>query len=402
MAARSSRWAISLSVSLGIPVALYVTFILLGAFPFFQRHFLYAHRAHTLFYHNIDQPEYWGFARNQVTPFSITTSDGEALYAWHILPLPTYLKHENTLQTQQPGFSSDITRTESFKLLRDDPEARLVIYFHGNAGHVAQRIRPNSYHTLTDSSHYHVLAIDYRGFGKSTGTPSEDGLICDGIAAVDWAVDIAGVPSSRIVILGHSLGTAVASGIAEHYAMQGVEFAGVILVAGFSNLQTLVSTYAAAGFIPVLSPIRAFPPLLRFFQSFIVDKWKSADRLSHLVKLSQTKLRSRLRLTLIHARNDLDIPYHESDALFKYSSIAAVDEEFDNDDDEGFLTWKEQRTSRREDGSFVAIVEVGPDIIIRQELLSYGGHNNVMMSSAISLAVMRSFGLVDTTSAPRT
>ncbi|KAI1089392.1 alpha/beta-hydrolase [Rostrohypoxylon terebratum] len=397
MAARASRWAISLSVSFGIPVGLYVTLIFLGAFPFFQRHFLYAHRVHTLFYHNIDQPEYWGFARNQVTPFSLNTSDGETLYAWHILPLPTYLKHENTLQTQQPGFSSDITRTESFKLLKGDPEARLVIYFHGNAGHIAQRIRPSSYHTLTDSSHYHVLAIDYRGFGKSTGTPSEDGLIHDGIAAVDWAMDLAGVPSSRIVILGHSLGTAVASGIVEHYAIQGVEFAGIVLVAGFSNLQTLVSSYAAAGFIPVLSPIRAFPPILRFFQSFIIDKWKSADRLSHLVSLTRT----RLRLTLVHAKNDLDIPWHESDVLFKYSSIAAAGEEFDNDDDDSFLLWKEQRTSRRGDGSFVAIAEMKPDTIIRQEVLPYGGHNDVMMSSAISLAVMRSFGL-DTTSLPRT
>ncbi|KAI1204134.1 alpha/beta-hydrolase [Annulohypoxylon truncatum] len=386
MAARASCWAIPLSVSLGIPISLYVTFILLGAFPFFQRHFLYAHRVNTLFWHNIDKPEYWGFAKNQVTPFSLTAPDGESLYAWHILPLPTYLKHENTLQFQQSGFSDDITKTESFKLLRNDPEARLVVYFHGNAGHIAQRIRPNSYHSLTDSSRYHVLAIDYRGFGKSTGTPSEEGLIRDGITAVDWAMDIAGIPANRIVVLGHSLGTAVTSGIAEHFAMQGIEFAGFILVAGFSDLPTLVSTYAAAGFIPILSPIRAFPPLLRFFQSFIVDKWKSADRLAHLVSLTRT----RLRLTFIHAKNDLDIPCHESDVLFQYASSAAVNEELDDD---SFLSWKEQRSLRGEDGTFVAIVKAGPDMIIREELLPYGGHNDVMMSSAVSLAVMRSFGL---------
>ncbi|KAI0882387.1 alpha/beta-hydrolase [Annulohypoxylon maeteangense] len=389
MAVRGSRWVIPFSVSLGVPIGLYVAFILLSAIPFFQRHFLYAHRVNTLLWHNIDMPEYWGFARNQVTPFSLTTPDGEHLYAWHILPLPTYIKHENTLHVQKPGFSKDITKTESFKLLRNDPEGRLVIYFHGNAGHVAQRIRPDSYHTLTDSSLYHVLAIDYRGFGKSTGTPSEEGLIHDGITAVDWAMDIAGIPASRIVILGHSLGTAVTSGIAEHFAMQGTEFAGVILVAGFSSLPTLVSTYAVAGFIPILSPIRAFPSLLRFLQSFIVDEWKSADRLSHLVSLTRT----RLRLTFIHAKDDLDIPCHESDVLFRYASSAAIDEVLDDID---FLSWKEQRTSHGEDGTFVAIVKTRSDIIIREEIVPYGGHNHVMISSAVALAVMRSFGLDNT------
>jgi abhydrolase domain-containing protein 12 len=97
-----------------------------------------------------------------------------------------------------------------------------------------------------------VLAIDYRGFGKSSGVPTESGLIHDGVTAVEWAINVAKVPPSRIVILGQSLGTAVSSGVAEHFAQQGVEFAGVILVAGFSNLPTLLSQYSAAGFIPVL------------------------------------------------------------------------------------------------------------------------------------------------------
>lgn len=235
-----------------------------------------------------------------------------------------------------------------------------------NAGHIAQGYRPDSYHTLTDSSRYHVLAIDYRGFGKSTGKPSEAGLIHDGAAAVDWAMHVAGIPASRIVIMGQSLGTAVTSGVAEHFAMQGVEFAGVILIAGFSNLPNLLSSYTAAGWIPVLSPFRSFPPLLRFFQSFVVDKWKSAERLAHVVTLTQT----RLRLTFIHAKNDLEIPCNEDDALFKSTANATIREDLDDD---SFLAWKEQQTLRRDDGSFVATTKAEPDIIIRQELVPYGG-----------------------------
>ncbi|KAI6081014.1 alpha/beta-hydrolase [Hypoxylon rubiginosum] len=379
------QWAIPVGV-VGVPVGLYVTFILLGAFPFFQRHFLYAHRLNTLFWHDINKPEYWGFARNQVTAFSLNTVDGQTIYSWHILPLPTYLKHEHKLQAQQPGFSDDITKTASFRLLKDDPEARLVIYFHGNAGHIAQGYRPESYHTLTDSSRYHVLAIDYRGFGKSTGTPSETGLLHDGAAAVDWAMHVAGIPASRIIIMGQSLGTAVTSAVGEHFALQGIEFAGIILIAGFSSLPTLLSSYAAAGFIPVLSPLRAIPPLLRFFQSFIVDKWKSADRLAHVVSLTQT----RLRLTFIHAKNDIEIPCHESDKLFKSAAGATLHEELDDDK---FSSWKEKRTLQRDDGTFIATANAEPDITIREELVPYGGHNEVMMSAAVSLAVMRSFGL---------
>ncbi|KAH6657091.1 Alpha/Beta hydrolase protein [Truncatella angustata] len=386
MAPQTSRWAIPLVAGLAAPIGLYMTFLLLGSIPFFQRHFFYAHKINTLFWHDIDKPEEWGFARNQVTPFSIGTADGETLYAWHIMPLPIYLRNEDRLQAEPHGFVKDFTSTESFKILREDPNARLVIMYHGNAGHVAQAIRPNSYHTLTDSSNYHVLAIDYRGFGKSTGVPSEAGLINDGAAAVNWAINVAKVPSSRIVILGQSLGTAVTSGVAEHFALQGIEFAGVILVAGFSNLPALLSKYSAAGYIPVLSPLRGIPPLLRLVQSFIVEKWKSDDRLATVVGLAH----SRLRLTLIHAKNDCDIPYSETDANFRSAALSLIGTKLD---DEEFAEWKKERTVLREDGTYIAIAKGDNGVIIREELVPYGGHNDVMWSSPVALAVMRSFDL---------
>lgn len=235
-----------------------------------------------------------------------------------------------------------------------------------NAGHLAQAIRTDAYHTLTDTSNYHIVAIDYRGFGRSTGTPSESGLIHDGVATVNWAMEAARVPSNRIVIMGQSLGTAVTSGVAEHFAMQGVEFAGIILIAGFSDMQTLLTTYMAGGVIPILAPIRAIPPLLRFFHRFIVDKWRSAERLANVVSTT----RNRLRLTFIHAKNDREIPCHESDTLFRFAAGAAAGVDLP---DEKFGAWKEERTKRKEDGSFVSIATAKPDIVIRQELVRYGG-----------------------------
>jgi fermentation-respiration switch protein FrsA (DUF1100 family) len=55
-----------------------------------------------------------------------------------------------------------------------------------------------------------LLAFDYRGYGESTGTPSESGLYDDATAAYDYLRRSLGVPATRILVFGHSLGSAVA------------------------------------------------------------------------------------------------------------------------------------------------------------------------------------------------
>jgi abhydrolase domain-containing protein 12 len=239
-----------------------------------------------------------------------------------------------------------------------------------NAGHIAQAIRPDSYHCLTDTSSYHVVAIDYRGFGHSTGTPGEIGLIEDASTLVEWAINVAGIPACRIVLLGQSLGTAVVSGVAERYAVQGVEFAGIVLVAGFSDLATMLSEYHIGGIFPVLAPFRVWPTLMRFLQWFVVDKWRSADRLANIVRHTKT----RLRLSLVHAKDDWDIPWTEDNKLFK----SAVSEAVGILDDAEFEEWKEERTIRKGDKAFVTTWTGVPDIIVRQELFPYGGKHIAM------------------------
>ena len=183
-------------------------------------------------------------------------------------------------------------------------------------------------------------------------------------------------------------------------------------MAGFSDMETLLTSYMGAGFIPILSPIRAIPPLLRFFNGFVVDKWKSAERLSRVVARTQ----NRLRLTFIHAKNDREIPCHESDTLFRFAAgaVAAGGE----DSAGNFDAWKEERTQRTGDSFVSVVVASKPDIIIRQELVRHGGkyraplllvffgasfvlsdrilnpavgHNDIMLSSQVALAVLRSF-----------
>lgn len=67
------------------------------------------------------------YVENQVSPFNFSTPDGETLYAWHIMPLGLYAKHESEILKQPSGFVNDISLTKGFDLLRGDPDARLII-----------------------------------------------------------------------------------------------------------------------------------------------------------------------------------------------------------------------------------------------------------------------------------
>ena len=88
---------------------------------------------------------------------------------------------------------------------------RVVLLFHGNAGNVSHRLdRAKLFTTRLDVD---VWLVDYRGYGLSEGKPSEAGLYRDGLAIYDAARE-RGFPPERIVLLGESLGCAVAAEVA--------------------------------------------------------------------------------------------------------------------------------------------------------------------------------------------
>lgn len=88
---------------------------------------LYFHKVKLDWGIDINRPEQFGFATNQVSSFNLSTPDGETIYAWHVLPLGLYAKHEEEILQQEPGPVEDITTTTGFRLLSRDPEARLII-----------------------------------------------------------------------------------------------------------------------------------------------------------------------------------------------------------------------------------------------------------------------------------
>jgi hypothetical protein len=111
------------------------------------------------------------------------------------------------------------------------PTARggVVLFLHGTPGTLA-----GTAWRLSDlrSAGLGALAIDYRGYGGSTGTPSEQGLRADARAAFDWIR--AAAPGSRIAVFGESLGTAPAVALAVDRPV-----AGVLLNAPFASVRRL-------------------------------------------------------------------------------------------------------------------------------------------------------------------
>lgn len=128
-----------------------------------------------------------------------------------------------------------------------------------------------------------LLAVSYRGYAGSTGSPSEEGLLTDGIAAFDW---LSARSKSEIVLLGRSLGT----GIAVNTAAQRPAV-GMVLVSAYLSVQSVAQTRYP--FLPV-----AF---------LIKDPFRSDLKIT---KVNQPKL-------FIHGRLDDSIPLSSGEALYR-------------------------------------------------------------------------------------
>ncbi|HEY7298522.1 MAG TPA: alpha/beta fold hydrolase [Xanthobacteraceae bacterium] len=120
-----------------------------------------------------------GFA--EAEEITLHTADGERVIAWHVAP-----RHDKPV----------------------------VLYFHGNGG--ALRLRVPRFRVLTADG-TGLIALSYRGYGGSSGRPSEAGLIADGLAAYEFAGSR--YRADRIVLWGESLGSGVAVALAAQKAV---------------------------------------------------------------------------------------------------------------------------------------------------------------------------------------
>ncbi|ELR70271.1 hypothetical protein C900_03956 [Fulvivirga imtechensis AK7] len=109
----------------------------------------------------------------------------------------------------------------------------VILYFHGNAGSLAgwQQIADD----FTGLG-YNFLIIDYRGYGKSSGEITEQGLYLDGDAAFRFLVEEKGFQPEQVIIYGRSIGSGIATELAKRRDTK-----GLVLESPFSSLKTLAN-----------------------------------------------------------------------------------------------------------------------------------------------------------------
>lgn len=184
--------------------------------------------------------------------FHIQTSDNITLGAWFVLS-DTYYRttpFPPPPPSHTPSIQSDIPQA-----LKTHPT---VLFFHGNAATRVAPYRVQYYQSMTTRLNANVLVIDYRGFGDSEGTPTEDGLALDARAAWNWLITHGADPKD-VLIMGHSLGTSVTARLSAELTKEGVEFKGMVLMSPFSSVKKLLETYMFLGFIPLMKPLHLIP-----------------------------------------------------------------------------------------------------------------------------------------------
>jgi fermentation-respiration switch protein FrsA (DUF1100 family) len=141
-----------------------------------------------------------------VEDVAFATADGEELHGWWVPAGPPKLGH--------------------------------VLFCHGNAGSVADRL---VYAQLLAAAGLDVLLFDYRGYGRSTGRPSEQGTYADARAAREALLARPGVDASRLLIAGESLGGAVALELAVAHPP-----AGVLVQSTFTSVRDVAAVHYGA------------------------------------------------------------------------------------------------------------------------------------------------------------
>ena len=186
-----------------------------------------------------------------------------------------------------PGLADcELTADDGVKLhawfLDSEATERTILFFHGNAGNLSHRVDLLAAMLALPAR---VLILDYRGYGKSEGSPSESGLYADARAAWAFLTEQRGIAPEKIVIFGKSLGGAPACELATE-----VTPAGLIMQSSFTS-------------VPAMAKL-VFPLIPRFMLT------TQMDSMSKVPRITCPKL-------FIHSQRDEVVPYRLGRKLFE-------------------------------------------------------------------------------------
>ncbi|KAI8060531.1 Alpha/Beta hydrolase protein [Gongronella butleri] len=286
-------------------VLVYLAFMVALCFPTPQKMMVYLHWLQLPLQPKFTSPEYYGFAHNAVRNVQITTKDEVTLGAWHILPSEFHSQAGLRARDHVDGDADAILADAKYDAL---------IYFHGNALHRAAPWRIDLYKMLRlKFPRINILTIDYRGFGDSNGSPSEDGLALDARAAFDWLL-ARNVPADRIALIGHSLGTGVATRLAQELSVDGLAPKALILQAPYSSITNLVFEYRLLETFPLFAPLQGLRGLQDWMLSKLVHRFDSLSRISSAA----------CPILIAHGAKDKEIPIQHAYDLFHMASAQAM------------------------------------------------------------------------------
>jgi uncharacterized protein len=153
--------------------------------------------------------------------------------------------------------AADATRLHGWFVPCDHPRA-VALFAHGNGGNITHRADLLlQLHRLGVA----VLAFDYRGYGRSSGSPTEAGVLADARAARAWLAQRSGIPESEIVLMGESLGGAVAVQLAAEAPAR-----GLVLENTFTSAPDVAAVHYA--WLPVKQLMRT-----RFDSAALIGKY---------------------------------------------------------------------------------------------------------------------------------
>ncbi|KAM9354487.1 lysophosphatidylserine lipase ABHD12-like [Pholidichthys leucotaenia] len=266
-----------ITLYVSVPVILYV-------FPSIVSHVIFAHLLRFPFFVDLSRPEH---VLNHTCNFYLNTDKGVSVGVWHTLPAS---------QWEQSARRSPEWYQET---LGDG--SPVIIYLHGNVGSRAMNHRVQLVKILSAAG-FHVLALDYRGFGDSIGEPSEAGLTSDALYLYNWVKTHS--RGSVVCMWGQSLGSGVATNAAVKLQEQGSAVDAVILEGPYTRIGEVVDNHRLTQMYKFLP---GFDSLLQNIMERINIVFPNDDNLKTLIS----------PLLILHAEDDNVVPYHMGQKLYQ-------------------------------------------------------------------------------------
>lgn len=183
--------------------------------------------------------------------------------------------------------------------IKGDKKSPVVVFCHGNEANMTRNDNQNKIKFLVQQG-YEVFALDYRGFGKSSGEPDEKGLYKDLDSFISYLNTQYKFPDDKIVLWGHSLGSAIVIDEASRR-----NFEGVIIEGAFTSVKDMkdyrIEHKRNGNFIHL------------FVRDYIFNHMPITQKFSSKDKIAKIKS----PMLIIHAKNDEMIPFEMGQKLAK-------------------------------------------------------------------------------------